>query len=90
MGFKLSNSGAPPNAPAMIAGIGGHDTGMAGHDPGIRENRLSGTGWSRSSEYALAMLCTMLVLFNSGQVVEWSYCRRLLLEGEKAPRQAAD
>lgn len=29
----------------------------------------------------LAMLCTMLVLFNSGQVVEWSYCRRLLLEG---------
>lgn len=43
-----------------------------------------------SQSMALAMLCTMLVLFNSGQVVEWSYCRRLLLEGEKALRQAAD
>ena len=43
-----------------------------------------------SQSMTLAMLCTMLVLFNSGQVVEWSYCRRLLLEGEKAPRQAAD
>lgn len=34
-----------------------------------------------SQSMTLAMLCTMLVLFNSGQVVEWSYCRRLLLEG---------
>ena len=32
----------------------------------------------------LAMLCAMLVLFNNGQVVEWSYCRRLLQEGKKA------
>ncbi|MFQ2691710.1 hypothetical protein [Aeromonas caviae] len=31
----------------------------------------------------LAMLCAMLVLFNNGQVVEWSYCRRLLKEGKK-------
>jgi len=31
----------------------------------------------------LAMLCAMLVLFNNGQVVEWSYCRRLLQEGRK-------
>lgn len=43
-----------------------------------------------SQSMALAMLCAMPVLFNSGQVVEWSYCRRLLLEGEKALRQAAD
>lgn len=38
----------------------------------------------------LAMLCAMLILFNNGQLVEWSYCRRLLLEGEKASKQAAD
>jgi hypothetical protein len=43
-----------------------------------------------SQSMTLAMLCTMLVLFNSGQVVEWSYCRRLLLEGKRASRQAAD
>ena len=37
-----------------------------------------------SQNMTLAMLCTMLVLFNSGQVVEWSHCRRLLKEGKKA------
>ena len=31
----------------------------------------------------LAMLCAMLTLLNSGQIVEWSYCRRLLKEGKK-------
>lgn len=36
-----------------------------------------------SQRMTLAMLCTMLVLFNNGQVVEWSYCRRLLKEGKK-------
>ena len=39
-----------------------------------------------SQSMTLAMLCTMLVLFNSGQVVEWSYCRRLLLEGKRVSR----
>ena len=37
-----------------------------------------------SQSMTLAMLCAMLVLFNNGQVVEWSYCRRLLKEGKKA------
>ena len=36
-----------------------------------------------SQSMTLAMLCAMLVLFNNGQVVEWSYCRRLLKEGKK-------
>lgn len=36
-----------------------------------------------SQSMTLAMLCAMLVLFNSGQVVEWSHCRRLLQEGKK-------
>lgn len=36
-----------------------------------------------SQSMTLAMLCTMLVLFNNGQVVEWSYCRRLLKEGKR-------
>lgn len=39
-----------------------------------------------SQSMTLAMLCAMLVLFNNGQVVEWSYCRRLLLEGKSASR----
>lgn len=43
-----------------------------------------------SQSMTLAMLCAMLALLNSGQVVEWSYCRRLLLEGKRASRQAAD
>lgn len=43
-----------------------------------------------SQSMTLAMLCTMLILFNNGQLVEWSYCRRLLLEGKRASRQAAD
>jgi len=34
----------------------------------------------------LAMLCAMLILFNNGQLVEWSYCRRLLLEGKRVSR----
>ena len=37
-----------------------------------------------SQSMTLAMLCAMLTLLNSGQVVEWSYCRRLLQEGKKA------
>ena len=36
-----------------------------------------------SQSMTLAMLCAMLVLLNNGQVVEWSYCRRLLKEGKK-------
>lgn len=36
-----------------------------------------------SQSMTLAMLCTMLILFDSGQLVEWSYCRRLLQEGKK-------
>lgn len=36
-----------------------------------------------SQSMTLAMLCAMLVLFNSAQVVEWSHCRRLLKEGKK-------
>lgn len=36
-----------------------------------------------SQSMTLAMLCAMLVLFNNGQVVEWSYCRRLLKGGKK-------
>lgn len=36
-----------------------------------------------SQSMTLAMLCAMLALFNSGQVVEWSHCRRLLQEGKK-------
>lgn len=36
-----------------------------------------------SQNMTLAMLCAMLVLFNSAQVVEWSHCRRLLKEGKK-------
>ncbi|MDA3258123.1 hypothetical protein KKQ53_07810 [Pseudomonas aeruginosa] len=43
-----------------------------------------------SQSMTLAMLCTMLILFNNGQFVEWSYCRRLLLEGKRASSQAAD
>lgn len=43
-----------------------------------------------SQSMTLAMLCTMLTLFNNGQLVEWSYCRRLLLEGKRASRQVAD
>jgi hypothetical protein len=42
-----------------------------------------------SQSMTLAMLCTMLILFNNGQLVEWSYCRRLLLEGKRASKQAA-
>ena len=42
-----------------------------------------------SQSMTLAMLCTMLILFNNGQIVEWSYCRRLLLEGVKGFRWAA-
>ncbi|ALO38143.1 hypothetical protein UZ73_07650 [Alcaligenes faecalis] len=34
-----------------------------------------------SQSMTLAMLCAMLVLFNNGQVAEWSHCRRLLKEG---------
>ena len=39
-----------------------------------------------SQGMTLAMLCAMLILFNNGQIVEWSYCRRLLLEGKSASR----
>ena len=39
-----------------------------------------------SQSITLAMLCAMLILFNNGQLVEWSYCRRLLLEGKRASR----
>ena len=37
-----------------------------------------------SQSMTLAMLCTMLIIFNNGLVVEWSHCRRLLKEGKKA------
>lgn len=36
-----------------------------------------------SQNMTLAMLCTMLILFGSGQIVEWSHCRRLLQEGKR-------
>lgn len=39
-----------------------------------------------SQSMTLAMLCAMFILFNNGQLVEWSYCRRLLLEGKRASR----
>lgn len=37
-----------------------------------------------SQAMTLAMLCSMLILFNSGQLVEWSYCRKLLKERKKS------
>lgn len=42
-----------------------------------------------SQSMTLAMLCTMLILFNNGQLVEWSYCRRLLKEGKEHLDSAA-
>lgn len=42
-----------------------------------------------SQSMTLAMLCTMLILFNNGQLVEWSYCRRLLKEGKEHIDSAA-
>lgn len=42
-----------------------------------------------SQSMTLAMLCTMLILFNNGQLVKWSYCRRLLKEGKEHLDSAA-
>lgn len=64
------------------------------NDPDNAEHREKSEGAQRflpdlSQSMTLAMLCAMLVLFNSGRVVEWSYCRRLLKEGKKHLDSAA-